>query len=204
MGRRRTTQAQTIGPLSRRNFLRLSGGVVGAGLAYWTLRPPTAAAATGVLPPGALPGPDFQAACLRCGRCASICDQQAIEIGVDGRPYLNGLNGWCDFCMCCGEECPSGALVPVDPETAKIGTAVIDRDRCLAWNQFNACRWCVVTCDNLQQAIWIDDERRPHVDADLCNGCGACTHICPQSARAGIDKQYGKAVTLGELAAELV
>ncbi len=193
---------QYIGPVSRRDFLRLSGGVVGAGLAYWTLRPKTTAVADGVLPPGALPVGDFAAACLRCGRCTAVCDQHAIEMGVDGRPFISGLNGWCDFSMDCVNVCPSGALLPFDLETVKIGTAVIDTDRCLAWNHFNACRLCVRVCDDLQQAIWVDDDMRPHIDDSRCNGCGACVFVCPRSAYEGIDKKYGKVVALRELTSD--
>ncbi len=151
------------------------------------------------MPPGALPEDDFAAACLKCGRCAAICDQQAIQMGADGRPYINGLSGWCDFCMKCVEICPSDALGEVDVETVKLGTAVIDRDVCIAWNKFNACRWCADTCSRLQQAIWVDEDFHPFVDAALCNGCGACTNICPQTAVIGFDKKYGKAIALQNL-----
>lgn len=193
---------QQIGPVSRRNFLRLSGGAVGAGLAYWMLRPKTAVAGN-VLPPGALPAQDFEAACLRCGRCTAVCEQQAIEIDVNGRPFISGLSGWCDFSMDCVNVCPSGALLPVDAATVRLGTAVIDIDRCLAWNHFNACRWCVRVCDDLQQAIWVDEDMKPYIDTERCNGCGACVNICPQSAYEGIDKKYGKAVALRELELDL-
>ncbi len=122
----RSNKNKNLGPVSRRDFLRFSGGVIGAGLAYWTLRPKTTAVTDGILPPGALPAEEFAATCLRCGRCTAVCDQQAIEMGVDGRPFISGLNGWCDFSMDCVNVCPSGALLPVDLETVKIGTAVID------------------------------------------------------------------------------
>ena len=174
----------------------MSGCAAGAAFAYMALRP-RQAAAEGVLPPGA--AENFAAACLKCGRCAAICDQQAIQIDADGHPYINGLSGWCDFCLDCIEICPSGALMMVDVEVVKLGTAVIDENRCIAWNLSNACRWCAEACKPLQNAIWIDDDLHPHVDADLCNGCGACTNICPQAAIEGIDKRFGKAVAITAL-----
>jgi ferredoxin-type protein NapF len=179
--------------LTRRKFLRLSGCAIGAGLAGWMLWPQPAAA--GVLPPGALPLADFEAACIRCGKCGAICDQRAIELGFDGIPLLQGINGWCDFCMDCVAVCPSGALRPVDPEAASIGTAIIDRDRCIAW-QWVGCRLCYEKCAKLQKAISLDEDWRPHVDDSLCNGCGACVFVCPQPAREAGSKRKGKAVSL--------
>ncbi|KAA3657845.1 MAG: 4Fe-4S dicluster domain-containing protein [Chloroflexi bacterium] len=191
----RSNKNQKIGPVSRRDFLRLSGCAAGAAFVYMTLRP-RQAAAEGVLPPGALPEDAFAAACLKCGRCAAICDQQVIEMDANGRPYINGLSGWCDFCLDCIVICPTNALGEVDAETVKLGTAVIDENICIAWNLSNACRWCAEACKPLQQAITIDEELHPHVDASLCNGCGACVNICPQTAVIGIDKKYGKAIAI--------
>jgi ferredoxin-type protein NapF len=183
--------------MSRRNFLRLSGGVIGAGLAGRLLRPRPLAAA-GVLPPGAQSGVNFETICLRCGKCAAICDQQAIKLSTDGIPYIDGISGWCDFCMDCASVCPSGALQTVDPVTSVIATAVINRDRCIAWQRLG-CRLCAAKCEKLRQAIWIDEDWHPHVDASLCNGCGACVFVCPQATETAGNRKRGKAVSLQRL-----
>lgn len=182
--------------MSRRDFLRISGGTVGAGLALWMLRPGTASAR--VLPPGALAAEAFTAACLRCGRCTAVCDQRAIQVDVFGEPYVDGISGWCDFCELCVETCPSGALTPFEPDTVVMGTAVIDRDRCIAWLRVG-CRLCAEKCDKLQQAIWIDEDLNPHVDEKLCNGCGACVFVCPQAAQMAGNRKRGKAISLQEV-----
>jgi ferredoxin-type protein NapG len=119
----------------------------------------------------------------------------AIQPGVDGTPYLNGLSGWCDFCMCCTDVCPTNALQPFEPETVKMGTAVIDINRCIAWDHIG-CRLCHEKCIDLQDAIWIDEKFRPHIDEDKCNGCNGCVYVCPQSAVRGRNKKYGKAVVV--------
>lgn len=186
-------KGQLPGHLSRRDFLRFSGGTVGVSLVYLLLRhTPTEA---GVLPPGAPSERDFRAACLRCGKCAVVCDRQAIRLDRAGIPTIDGLHGWCDFCLRCVAACPAGALTPVDPDTATIGTAVIDRDRCIAWN-WPGCRLCAEKCTDLQRAIWLDDDLRPHIDESRCNGCGACVFVCPQSATEGHHKRSGRAVSL--------
>lgn len=179
--------------LSRRDFFRVSGCGIGLGLAYLVLRPKPVFAA--VLPPGALPEKEFRATCLRCGRCAAACDRRAIRLNTQGLPYIDGLHGWCDFCARCVEACPAGALKPVDSETARIGVAVIDRDRCIAWNWIG-CRICAEVCAELREAIWLDDDYRPHVSESRCNGCGACIFKCPQSDKEGSSKRYGRAVAL--------
>jgi ferredoxin-type protein NapG len=186
--------AQKIGPFSRRTFLRLSGGIAGAGVVYLTLGlPPQRAAA---LPPGAQGEDAFFATCIRCGLCAQVCTQKAIEFDHLGYPQISGHQGWCDFSGDCARICPSGALQPFDPQTEIIATAVINTDRCIAWNIRGGCQLCFQRCQTLQQAIRIDADRQPHVDAELCNGCGACVHDCPQSAVAGLSRRWGKAVTL--------
>ena len=185
-------------PLSRRVFLRIAGCAAGAGLAYFVLRPGPEVEAAGVLPPGALPDSTFQALCLRCGRCALACDQHAIHLTPQGLPQIDGLSGWCDFCLLCVEACPTSALGSVDPDLAILGTAVIDRERCIAWN-WMGCRLCYEKCEDLFQAIWLDDDLRPHVDETKCKGCGACIYVCPQSAQEGSNKRNGKAVSLHQV-----
>ena len=182
--------------LSRRDFLRISGGAACAGIVYLLLRSKTASAS--ITPPGAVAEPDFSAICLRCGKCSAVCEQHAIQIDAQGFPYIDGLTGWCNFSGDCVEACPSGALQPFELETVKIAKAVIDRDRCIAWNS-TGCRWCYDVCVELQDAIWIEEDGiflRPHIDESLCNGCGACLNICPRAAQEGGNKKRGKAVSL--------
>jgi len=181
--------------LSRRDFLRITGGTASAGFVYLLLKPKTASA--NIKPPGALSEPDFSALCLRCGKCTSACEQHALKIDNQGFPFIDGIPGWCDFSGECVDACPTGALLPFVPDTIKIAKAVIDQERCIAWN-WNGCRLCYEKCTDLQTAIWLDDDilMRPHVDVSLCNGCGACVFVCPQSAREGVDRNKGKAVSL--------
>lgn len=180
--------------LSRRDFLRFLGGLAAGGLSLSILIPQPSFPR--VLPPGAiLPAEKFRAACNGCGKCVAVCPHNALRQSMFDAPYLDGLSGWCDLCMLCVDACPTGALNPVDPKMTKLGLAVIDRDRCIAW-QSAGCRLCYEKCDTLQKAITIDSDFRPSVEDALCNGCGACVNVCPRADKSGGDLHAGRVVSL--------
>lgn len=180
--------------LSRRDFLRVIGGLAASGLSLGILIPPPSFPR--VLPPGAiLPAEKFRATCNGCGKCVAVCPHNALRQNIFDSPYLDGLSGWCDLCMICVNACPTGALMPVDPKTTKLGLAVIDRDRCIAW-QAAGCRLCYEKCSMLQKAITMDSDFRPYVDDVLCNGCGACVNVCPRADKSGGDLYSGRVVSL--------
>lgn len=178
---------------SRIEFLKLSGVVAGGAAMILLSRRRTYA--EGVYPPGALPSGEFEAACLRCARCVEVCDQQALDSGIDGLPRINGINGYCDFCMDCVEACPTTALSPVSVEQPVIGVVSINQNRCLAW-QWPSCRLCYERCMELYEAIHLDDDWRPMIDMERCVGCGACVEVCPVSMVNGENKLHGKAICL--------
>ncbi|HEY3426072.1 MAG TPA: 4Fe-4S dicluster-binding protein [Negativicutes bacterium] len=66
----------------------------------------------------------------------------------------------------------------------KIGTAAIDKNRCLAWNEEKLCFLCGEQCP--VQAIDGDELRRPAVQREKCVGCGACENGCPVEGEAAI------------------
>lgn len=184
-------------PITRRRFVGLCLGSVGALAGAEAL----AFAGTSPLlrPPLAIDEGAFISKCLRCYRCISICPTGVIEPAVveDGlleikTPKLNFHQGYCDFCNKCVDVCPTGALVPADPENpaqGRIGHAVVDPDRCLAF--YNGCDQCVQRCP--YGAITANEFGQPVVDESICNGCGVCVYICP----ALIYRSYGGSDTRG-------
>ena len=128
-----------------------------------------------VRPPGALSEKEFLSRCIKCGQCMRICPTNVIhpaglQGGLEGlwTPVLNfriGTSG-CQFnCIACGNLCPTAAIRPIslderlgrnryaDHGPIKIGTAFIDRGRCLAWAMDRPCIVCQENCPVSPKAI---------------------------------------------------
>jgi ferredoxin len=128
-----------------------------------------------VRPPGALPEKDFLSRCIKCGQCMRICPTNVIhpaglQGGLEGlwTPILNfriGTSG-CQFnCIACGNLCPTAAIRPISIEERlginryaehgpiKIGTAFVDRGRCLPWAMDRPCIVCQENCPVSPKAI---------------------------------------------------
>lgn len=146
-----------------------------------------------IRPPGALPEPDFLSLCLRCGECMKACPTNTIqpiwfEAGLAAvySPTILPVLGACEpLCNVCGRVCPTGALRPLplqEKQAAKLGTAVIDRFKCLAWEHERKCVVCDEVCPyNAVELKQIPDNPAPvpYVLETRCAGCGYCEHHCP-------------------------
>ena len=188
-----------------------------------------------IRPPGARPEEEFLRRCIRCGECMKVCPEKAIqptglEEGLEGlwTPRLVPRMGFCIY-ECndpdqstnnlCGLVCPSGAiqrLSPAEKVAWKMGTAYIDRSKCIPWVWDKNCGKCEEHCPVPGKAIHFyqpggrgrgggralgrrpsqtDAEgglaedltiRRPYVIADQCTGCGQCEYVCPVEGQAAI------------------
>jgi ferredoxin len=136
--------------------------------------------------------------CIRCGECMKACTTNTLqpsflESGPEGlwSPKLVMRYAPCEQrCNVCGQVCPTDAIRALDLEErkhAKIGTAVLYRDRCLVWEQDKLCLICDEQCpyDAIEFRI-VDGVRRPFVLEDRCNGCGVCENKCPVQGQAAI------------------
>jgi formate hydrogenlyase subunit 6/NADH:ubiquinone oxidoreductase subunit I len=98
-------------------------------------------------------------------------------------------------CNQCGHVCPTQAIraLPLEEKKfVKIGTAVIDRHRCIAWEQEKLCLICAEVCPfNAIETRIVDNFRgmfkRPFVMEDKCTGCGYCEKACPVYGRGAIE-----------------
>jgi ferredoxin len=158
-----------------------------------------------IRPPGALPEPAFQGACVRCGQCMKVCPTNTLqpclfESGISGiwSPRLDTRLAGCDqTCALCGTVCPTGAIreLPLEEKKhAKLGTAAIDTGRCLVWAQDRLCLICDEQCPyNAIVFRWKDGSRKPFVIDTRCNGCGFCEQVCPVHGRSAIEvSQHGE------------
>ncbi|MBI4424540.1 MAG: 4Fe-4S dicluster domain-containing protein [Elusimicrobia bacterium] len=190
-------------PLSRRDFLK-NAAAVGAGLAAGGafLRP--AAAEPGALrPPGALPKDEFLSRCIRCGRCADACPNQAIQMftrasgekfsmspgpGEEATPVLFPRQQACNLCqkaegehLRCTDACPTGALTKIlrreAAEKVRIGVARVDEELCYSYNH-RCCGVCIRACPLRGKALKTGPHETPVLDPAFCVGCGLCERAC--------------------------
>lgn len=156
-----------------------------------------------IRPPGAVPEQQFLSRCIRCGECMKVCKTNGLQpsnmvSGIDRlwTPRLVPRRGACEEkCTMCGQVCPTQAIrsLPVEEKVfTKIGTAVIDRNRCIAWEQDKLCLICDEICPYDAIEFRIVDNftgpfKRPFVIEDKCTGCGWCEHKCPVSGRGAVE-----------------
>ncbi|MCU0812454.1 MAG: 4Fe-4S dicluster domain-containing protein, partial [Thiobacillaceae bacterium] len=129
-----------------------------------------------IRPPGALAEEDFLARCIKCGQCMRVCPTNVIhpaglEAGIEGlwTPRLNfrvGTSGCQHTCIACGHLCPTAAIRPISLEERtgrggfaargplRLGTAFVDRGRCLPWAMDKPCIVCQENCPVSPKAIF--------------------------------------------------
>ena len=162
-----------------------------------------------IRPPGSLKEEEFLKRCVKCGECMKVCITNGLqptlfEAGVEGiwSPMLVPRIGYCEYrCTLCGQVCPTGAIKRLQLEEkakVKIGLAMIDKGRCLPWAHARPCIMCEEVCPTPKKAIWFEEVRvrdrqgkivmlqQPHVDLELCIGCGICESKCPVLGRPAI------------------
>jgi ferredoxin len=170
--------------IGRRDFLAIGVAGTASLFAYGLLRDQGSSVL--LRPPGAQDEAAFATRCLRCGECVRACLTNCLEPA--GRefgtaklwtPRLNPALGKCEFELCgraCAKACPVGAIREPADDEVRIGTAAVNRSKCIAWNEGKACLVCYERCS--YGAIDIDSRGRPHVNAEKCTGCGACQNTC--------------------------
>jgi ferredoxin-type protein NapG len=178
---------------SRRQFLLSlgAGACLGAGSgALFRLARGEAPAVRWIRPPGARPETEFLSSCVRCGQCIEACPIGTLHLtpidasGAAGTPHVIPEVTPCNLCrgldeLKCITACPTRALEPVaDTRDIRMGTAVILKEICLAFNQV-ICRSCWHACPYPNEAIYFDEMLRPVVNEEVCIGCGLCTLACP-------------------------
>jgi len=164
-----------------------------------------------IRPPGALPEARFLALCQRCGLCMKVCPTNVLhptlgEAGMAGfwTPHCIMTRGYCEYtCTLCGSVCPTGAIEKITAaektgRPVRIGSAYVDRGRCLPWAGNGPCIVCEEHCPTSPKAIYLHESQvqaphgrtlrvqLPQVDLKRCVGCGICANKCPVRGRPAI------------------
>jgi MauM/NapG family ferredoxin protein len=155
-----------------------------------------------IRPPGALPEEKFLQKCVKCGECMKVCPTNGLqpsltEAGPEGiwTPRLVPEIGYCEYyCSLCTQVCPTGAIQELSIEEKnklKIGTAWVDKNRCIPWKFGDPCIVCEEHCPVSPKAIKfikievfrpdgvVKTPLAPVIETDPCTGCGICENKCP-------------------------
>lgn len=153
-------------------------------------------------PPGAMDEETFISGCIRCGICVDVC--LSHQTGVlktmtladgyhnAGLPRFVTPDSYCTRCLECNLVCPTMVLKKTTPDKLGIGTAIINKEKCLL-SKGKFCDRCFEFCE---LGAIVEDEtfvfqnnnhkqsgkmrvRFPKIKEDICDGCGICAHNCP-------------------------
>lgn len=145
-----------------------------------------------ITPPGSVDRELFQSHCTSCHLCVSKCPSHVLkpafmEYGLGGmmQPTVNFDRGFCNFdCTVCGDVCPNNAIRPLTVEQkhlTQMGYVVFMEENCIVYTDGTSCGACSEHCPT--QAIAMIPYKNgltiPHVNIDICVGCGGCEYVCP-------------------------
>ena len=178
---RRSPAGEVTGPdISRRGVLAsIVTGLVAAPLLRLAGKTSLNWSSEVIRPPGALVETDFLKRCIKCGQCIRVCPTNVLQpAGTEGgfeavwTPKLNnriGTSGCQLNCVACGHSCPTGAIRPLSLDEKhgvgefaeagpiRIGTAFVDRNRCLPWAMDRPCIVCQENCPVSPKAIGVQE-----------------------------------------------
>lgn len=147
---------------------------------------------TPLSPPGSRGASHLMTHCTSCHLCVTKCPSHVLkpafmEYGLGGmmQPVMSFEKGFCNFdCTVCSEVCPNGAILPLTVEekhVTQVGKVVFLVENCIVNTDETNCGACSEHCPT--QAVTMIPYKNgltiPHVNPDICVGCGGCEYVCP-------------------------
>ncbi len=145
-----------------------------------------------ISPPGSVSADHLLHHCTSCLLCVSRCPSHVLkpsfmEYGAGGimQPMMYFEKGFCNYdCTICANICPNKALKPLTKEEkhlTQVGRVVFVEDICVVHTNGTNCGACAEHCPT--QAVTMIPYKNgltiPHINPDICVGCGGCEYICP-------------------------
>ena len=147
---------------------------------------------TPITPPGSISQEHFQAHCTSCHLCVSKCPSHVLkpafmEYGLEGimQPTLFFEKGFCNFdCTVCSDVCPNGAILPLtkaQKHLTQIGKVHFIKSNCIVHSEGTSCGACSEHCPTqaVSMVPYRDGLTIPHINPEICVGCGGCEFVCP-------------------------
>jgi ferredoxin len=145
-----------------------------------------------IAPPGAQSIAHLLTHCTSCHLCISKCPSKVLkpsfkEYGLKGimQPVMYYDKGFCNFdCTICTDVCPNDALHKLTVEEkhlTQVGKVVFLRENCIVITEGTSCGACSEHCPTQAVSMkpYIDGLTLPHIEEDICVGCGGCEYVCP-------------------------
>lgn len=135
-----------------------------------------------IRPPWAVQGNAFAEKCTGCAACVEACPENILKLDRRNKAQVDFSKGECTFCTDCVTSCKDGALVMTDIDRPWSLQVSIE-ETCLAMKGVE-CRICDDQCEPraIRFRITPGGVSSPHLDQDVCTGCGACVAPCPLRA----------------------
>ncbi|MBN2765291.1 MAG: 4Fe-4S binding protein [Paludibacteraceae bacterium] len=194
----KTAKKQTIPDTSRRRFMlavattSLAAGKVLADKTIPGHNSIKTERKKAITPPGALNSKHFLTQCTSCHLCVSSCPSEVIkpaflEYGLGGimQPMMSFEKGFCNYdCTVCTDVCPSNALISLTMEEKhhnQMGQVQLVLENCIVVTDGTSCGACSEHCPTQAVSMipYKDGLTIPHIEVDICVGCGGCEYICP-------------------------
>lgn len=143
-----------------------------------------------ITPPGSKSVKHFYQHCNSCLLCVAQCPNNVLrpsnKLDHLMEPEMSFEKGFCrPECTRCSEVCPTGSICKITPEEKTqyhVGTAGVNRERCLSASGRSSCGKCAEVCPTGAIQMVEDPEtgrQFPVVAEEICIGCGKCEHLCP-------------------------